>query len=251
MAVEDEDLSYEDEADEVEIEEDADQEVDAGDGDEDEESEETAGAADGERQEASGRQEGSVRQPSRAERRVHQALREAKEAKAEVERLRGEAQQRTIQQNQETPAQRAERLAMMDPDDRVNYLLQEQGQRFNNELAQIRFQSADSADRTAFESLCARNPVASKLAGQVEERLAELRRNGTTAPRDTVLKYLIGERAMANAGRAKGKATRVAATNTARQTSRPASARNDTGGENRRATGEQEARRKRLEDIQI
>jgi len=137
---------------------------------------------------------------------------------------------------------------MMDPDQRVDYLLNEQRQQFGNELAQIRFQTADSADRTAFDGLCARNPVASKLRDNVESYLADMRRNGTNAPRETVLKYVIGDRALANAGRATGKARRTAEDNRSRQAARPSSPRNDTRGESPRSGSEREARAKRLED---
>jgi hypothetical protein len=215
-----------------------------GDRDADEDPQETAGAAH-ERGQAPAQERG--REPSRAQRRVETALREAREAKEEIARLRAEAQQRPTQPA-ETAAQRAERLAMMDPDQRVDYLLNEQRQQFGNELAQIRFQTADSADRTAFDGLCARNPVASKLRDNVESYLADMRRNGTNAPRETVLKYVIGDRALANAGRATGKARRTAEDNRSRQAARPSSPRNDTRGESSRSGSEREARAKRLED---
>ena len=221
---------------------------DEGSGNADDDTEASSRAADGDGSEAAGRQ---VRQPSRAARRVTQALREAKEAREEVARLRSEAQTRQSQTPQETPQQRDARLAEMDPEQRLTYLLREQDQRTANRLAQIEFQSADSNDRAAFEGLCARSPVASKLRGEVEDRLAELRRGGQTAPRETVLRYLIGDRALANAGRANGKAKARAADNTARQTVRPASSRSDVGAGRSSGLSEQAARAKRLEDVSI
>lgn len=251
MDVEDEPiLPHEDQTDEIENEEVDEIDVDEDERDFDEESEETAGAADGERTQAEGRQESQVRQPSRAERRVQQALSEAKAAKAEVERLRAEMA-RPPAQPAETAAQRNERLAMMDPDQRVEYLLAEQKRDLEGRFGQLQFQMADSADRTAFDGLCARTPAAAKLKTAVEDYLAEMRRNGTTAPRETVLRYVIGDRALANATRNTTKATRTADVNRARQAARPASARSDAGATGRTASGEQEARRKRLEDMQI
>lgn len=236
--------------DEVEETDDLEGEVDADEGDEDEAAEVAAGAADGDGQETSGRQE-EVRAPSRAERRIQQALREAKEAKEEAQRLRAELSAPRPQPT-ETPAQREERLAQMDPEQRLTYELGEVRNETRNELARMRFESADASDRTSFEGLCSRQPVAAKLRGEVEDRLSEMRRAGTNAPRETVLKFLIGDRALSNASRANGKATRRAAENTARQTSRPASPRGDTAGERTRGSvSEAEARRKRLEDMQI
>lgn len=242
--------------DEIEEVDEVDEEAEGaeGDGDSDEESEEASGAADGDGQEASGTSEGSVRQPSRGERRIQAALKAAREAneRAErAERLVTEATRTRQEQNRETVEQRRDRLAMMDPDDRVQYLLHEQGQKFEGELAAIRFQTADSADRTAFEGLCARNPAAGKLKAQVETYLADMRRNGTNAPRETVLRYVIGDRALANAGKATGKAQRRADDNRVRQQARPGAARSDTGGESRRGGSEAQQRAKRLEDIEI
>lgn len=218
----------------------------AGDGDTNEQPEETAGATDGDGSETSGRQ-GEVRQPSRRDRRLEATLKIAREANERAERAERLVAERTAQP-QESPQARAERLAMMDPDDRVAYLLNEQQQRTDQRLAQIEFRATDSADRTAFEGMCARNPVAAKLKDQVEERLAELRRTNLTAPRETVLKYLLGERALANAGRANGNANRRADENRTRQTARPGSPRSDTSGGRTGGVSEQEARFKRLED---
>jgi len=249
MDVEDEPLLHEDHADEIDIEENDEILDDEIEGNADEESEDLAGTADGQGQEA-GRQE-EVRQPSRAERRVQQALTEAKAAKAETERLRLEIQQARTAQPVESQAQRQERLMLMDPDQRVDYLLRERQQQEDARFARLEFQMADSADRTAFEGLCARNPVAAKLKTNVEDYLAEMRRNGTTAPRETVLRYVIGDRALANAPRATTRARNTADANRQRQAARPGAARSDAGGSSRTATNEAEARRKRLEDMQI
>lgn len=241
----------EDPTDEIEVDDEI--QVDEDQGDLDENPEELAGAADGDGQEAQGRQEGQVRQPTRAERRVEAALREAKEAKAEAQRIREElaAARQAPAVPQETPAQRAERLSMMDPDDRVNYLLTEQGQRFEARLAQAEFRAEDRADKAAFDAACASDPRRAKFQQDVEDALAQMRRTGTNAPRDTVLRYIIGDRALANANKATGRARNAAATNRAAQTARPASARGDVPATRSGASSEQEARRKRLENLEI
>lgn len=250
MSVEDESaLSDEGAYDEIENEE-LEGVDDEGEGNADEDSEALAGAADGDGQTPQGRQEGQVRQPSRSERRVEQALKEAKEAREDAARLRAEMQQRQAAP-QETAAQRSERLAMMDPDQRVEYLLAERGRADETRYARLEFQMQDSADRTAFEGLCARNSTAAKLKTEVEDRLAELRRNGTTAPRETVLKYVIGDRALANAPRAKTRAQNTADANRQRQTARPTGGRSDAGTPTGRIADDRAARAKRLEDQQI
>lgn len=193
-----------------------------------------------------------VRRPSRAQARVETALREAREAKAELERLRTERQQADFQRQQrETAAQEAERLALMDPEERYEYRARQLEAKLDQRLQAIQFQSDDRADKTAFDALVSRSPIAAKLADKVEDALREMRRNGTTAPRETVLKYLIGENAIANAGRAKGKATRTAALNKAKQVGRPTGGRSDISSGSPRSGDDRSKRAARLADISI
>jgi hypothetical protein len=229
-------------------------EDDALDGDDDEGEGDAAGAEEGDGEEASSRatHDEQVRQPTRGERRIAQLAKETRDAKAEVARLKALVERPVQQQPQETPAQRAERLAMMEPEDRINFLVDEKVGGLQRQFATLSFQMQDTGDRTAFDSLCARNPVAAKLKDQVEARLGEMRAAGTTAPRETVLKYVIGDRALANAARAGTKVRKAAATNIQRQTARSGSARGDAADTSRRAGADTpEARRKRLEGVQI
>ena len=238
--------------------EDDDFEDDAGEGDEDEGSE----AADGEEGSGDdGEDEGEEDRPaevsrpkSRGENRVAAATRIAAEAKREAEAARAELaaiRQREQQNNQrETLEQRAQRLAMMDPDQRTQYLLQEQAQHFENRLNAIQFTAQDSADRTAFEAMCARNPVAAKHKDLVEAELQRLRQTGSTAPRETILNYVVGRAALAAAPRAKAKAERNAANSRTRQVVRPASGRSDVGSSGRRGD-ERTQRFNRIKDLEI
>lgn len=236
--------------DEIEIEE-----VDAGEGDADEGEVDHDGSEEGEVDQTAEGQEVSheqVKAPSRAERRFQKLANETKELKAELERVRAErTTTQTAEQTRISEAAERERLQMMDPAERLEYLINKKDQEHSRQLQQLRFEMADSADKTAFEGLCSRNPTASRLQAEVESRLAELRRNGTTAPRETVLKFLIGERALANAGRATGKARKAADTARTNQTARAGSARGDVQGEGRRGGNDAAARAKRLADMQI
>jgi hypothetical protein len=241
---------------ELENEEALEIEDDAGDGDEAEGEVDNDGSEEGEGEsQTQGQKElhGQVRRPSRASQRVEQALREAKEAKEELARLR--AEQNTAQQQRyqnETAAQERERLAQMDPDERVAYMLQQSENRANARIAAAEMKFADAADQTVFNGMCATNPVAARLKNDVEARLADLRRQGFNTDRATVLKYLIGERALERAPRANGKAARAAEANRTRNTARPGAARGDAQGEGRRAGADTaDARRKRLENMQI
>ena len=228
-------------------------EGDADDGDEGEEQ------ADLVEDDDDGEDEGQEDRPAqvakgRGSNRVKEATRIAAEAKAEAAALKREVEALRQTQNRtpaESPEQRAQRLANMDPDQRTEYLLNEQGQKFQNQLNQIQFASQDSADKTAFEGMCARNAVAARYKDEVETELGRLRQLGFNSPRETVLKYVIGEKALAGASKAKAKQERAAATNRTRQSARPSSSSSDMPAGNRRGGTEAEQRRKRLENMSI
>jgi hypothetical protein len=190
---------------------------------------------------------------SRAQARVEEAIRRAKTAEDELARLRSAQPTGPTREQQERDAAiERERLANMDPEQRLEYRIAKQDEAHRREIAQLTFTMQDSADRTAFDGYCARTPVAQKLRDEVEDRLAEMRRGGTTAPRETVLRWVIGDRALANANRAKGRATKRADVNRTSQTTRPGSGRGDTAAEGRRASADsREARARRLEGVKL
>jgi len=209
---------------------------------------------DQEGDEPSEEDEPPARRPSRGENRVSVATRTAAEAKREAEALRAELAALKAERNtppRETPEQVRARLEQMDPYDRLQYERQQDRQEFQQSLQRIEFNSQETADKAAYESLCARNPVAAKLKQDVEDRLADMRRNGTTAPRETVLRWVIGDRALANAGRASGRAQRTAATNRDRQQARPGNGRADVAPSNDRGANSKAVRDKRLANYQL
>ena len=73
---------------------------------------------------------------------------------------------------------------------------------FDGRLQGIQFQMAETADRADYRALCAENPLAVKYRAEVEQRLADERRRGLNFPRETVLKFIVGERALQGGGRA-------------------------------------------------
>lgn len=195
------------------------------------------------------------RRPSRAQTRVQAATTEAKAARERAEKaerelaaLRAGQQQQRLQ---ESAAERENRLAAMDPVDRTNYLLHEMRQQTTAEINQIRFEAQDSADKTAFNALCASNKAAAAVKDEVEAKLKEMRAAGTTAPRETVLRYILGDRALARAPRAVAKAERQATANHERQQGRPASGRGDASASDGRKAGDVAARNKRLSNMQL
>lgn len=202
------------------------------------------------------RQRQNVRQPSRAERRVQSAVREAKEAKEEAGRIRQELADIRAGQDQnrqrESQADRAQRLALMEPEERTDFLLSEQRQQQSGEIARLRFEMADRDDRADFRADCANNPVLAKYKDKVEEVLATERRAGRQGPsRAIIAKYLIGEEAINKATRASGKQRAAAGRTVERQTARPGAGRSDSGRGDRAPKDDRAARAERLKDVNI
>lgn len=144
----------------------------------------------------------------------------------------------------------------MSPDERAEFLVNEARQGFDAKLSGLQFQMQDSADRLAFDSLSSRNDDVGKayasVRDEVEQRLAEMRRNGGTAPRETIAKYILGERAVARMSRSKPRQERKANERIQRETTRPGNGRGDAqGGQQRRGGDEKSARANRLKDLNI
>ena len=191
---------------------------------------------------------------SRGENRVAAATRTANEAKERADRLEREMADLRAnlrpQTPQETPEQRQQRLQNMDPLDRLELQQRETDQRTNAMLQRIEFEAKDNSDRLSYDSLCQRQPAAAKLKEEVEKRLADMRKTGMTAPRETVLKYLIGERALANGGRASSRAKKGADQQRQRQEARPGGGRGDVAAEGR-TNSSATARAKRMDSYQL
>lgn len=180
-------------------------------------------------------------------------LKAEREARERTERELAEAR-RTPQAQvspEEATRRREAHLATLTAEGRLEFLRQEGEQRLNHRLNQIEFQSWDNADAAKFEALCARNPTANALKSAVDKRLKELRDQGQNASRDTVLRYVIGDQALNKQPKARAAARRREAEGQERQTARPVQSRGDVARGSARSTNEREARRKRLENVQI
>lgn len=194
---------------------------------------------------------------SRGESRQAKLARERNELKERLDRQERElADLRAAQRPQtagpvETPQQRQERLANMEPWERTEYLRQESEQAIAQRLANIEFQTQDSRDQLAYDALAARHPVADKLRKDVDAKLADLRKGGFNAPRKLILEQILGERQLSNAGRATNRAKKAADANRDRQGARPPAGRGDAEVGDRRQSSSQAARNKRVEGYQL
>jgi hypothetical protein len=168
------------------------------DGDEGQGAEGREEDAQGDDARAQGQEGRRVSQPGRAERRVQEALRKAKEAEeraAALERqlsVRPRPAEPTAAQLAEQQRQEDERLSLMDPIQASRYLLDKQGRQFADQIAALRRETADSADRAAYQAMQASQPLAKKYAEDVERVVAEQAANGYQVKRSEALKWVIG-----------------------------------------------------------
>lgn len=137
---------------------------------------------------------------SRAERRIAALQERSRQQAEEIARLT-RAQFERSQQPAETPQQRAERLALLTPEERMQVTLDERLAEHSRNQQQITNQLLDASDRASFQAVCTSNPVAKKLEAEVERRLQVLRSQGNNLPRQVVLTYIVGERALAQTGK--------------------------------------------------
>ena len=190
--------------------------------------------------------------PSRRDTRIASLTDRLKEADAERETFRrrlAEVEQRYQQPKaQESPEQRAQRRALMTPQEVMTEELNEAKNSFTQQLQQVQWQNAETADRTTFQAKCASNPLYAKYAPKVEGKLAELRTRGINSEREVLLKYLIGEAALERMSSKEGKQeVRQAQQRVKRATVRPSNSGSDEAATRRR----EESLERRLENLNI
>ncbi len=170
----------------------------------------------------------------RLERTVLAAKQAAREAKEEAERSRRELEEYRKQQSElrVNPAEEQARLAAMDPEERINYRI-EQAQRANTAaLRNLELSFKEQADKAAFAVRVAQDPSLRKYEAKVDaiyaEHMANAKRNGTPPPdRATILPWVIGQEVLKGSAKAVDKSRKAGAANIARQTTKPVSARGD------------------------
>lgn len=190
--------------------------------------------ADGDDEEGQRQEAEDVDPPRRDQResRYQRAIREAREAKDEVRRLREDGERSRSQpapaadpEAQRLAAQReAEALEMMTPLEQARYLQQQSERRVGQHLAQMQ----DQADRREFQRSAQASRTMARLAPQVEQTIATLRQRGDyQTDRETVYTYLYGKEMIEKAREATPRQRRDGQRRIAAQTTRPGSARGD------------------------
>lgn len=149
---------------------------------------------------------------SRGSKRIAALARERDEFKERAVRAETLAEERArhpaTQQNQAEQARlRDEKLALMDPQEKRDFLRDEELAGMKQTVLLTQLQTQDAIDRQAFNARAINDPVFSKHAQDVEQRLYKERQQGRNWPRETILAQIIGE----NALKAKPKASEKAA----------------------------------------
>jgi hypothetical protein len=144
-------------------------------------------------------EEPPARKPGRAERAVleaKKAAREAVEAKTALEREIASMRAERAQPKQETEDQERARLQLMTTDERVTYMIEKAAKQNAHQIGLMRFESADRADKASYEAKATYDPRYKRFEADVVEQLAQARRAGLNPDRETVLKYVIGEKVL-------------------------------------------------------
>lgn len=195
------------------------------------------------------------RQPSRAERRIsgqQEALRARDQQIADLSKRLDTVLAQTQQRAEpaETPAQREQRLALLDPIDRMRVEMQEAQHTSTRQMQAMAFTMQDSSDKATFDAKSLVDPLYAKWAPKVESFLTDLRAKGQNVAREQALKYLIGEAALANRKAASGKQRQEAAGRMNRNRTQPSNARSDTQVD-RRGGSDATKLERRLENVNI
>lgn len=200
-----------------------------------------------------GADDGQQRQQSRGQRQ-YAALREERrrlaEENAALTRQISEIRRAPpVQQQQPTESaqQRADRLALMSPEDRMREEVNETLARHQQRTDQVAAHLLDQSDRNSYENLALQNPLARKLAADVERELAGIRARGQDLPRQVVFIHLLGQRAFAQLQKAKpGREQRRE-----QQKAPPTNGRGDLPGRRERKETTLQSMERRLDNVQI
>jgi hypothetical protein len=149
-------------------------------------------------------EEGQVAKPTRGEKRFQKLTREVRDAKEhaarveqEIRALREQRQANDRTQNEQVTAeQERARLALMTADERVAYHLEKSERRHQDMMRQQQFAMADMADKAAYDAKATIDKRYERYKGRVEQLLQEERNNGRSFPRETILKFVLGEEVM-------------------------------------------------------
>lgn len=186
---------------------------------------------------------GQVEQPAkrgRANDTIRSLRRENQDYRRRLEDLERQSRQQPQRQQQIDPVEQArreeaerQRVALMTPEERFEYRM-DQMQRQNQQFLQgVQMNLAEQTDKANFEAKSSVDPLYKKYAPLVEQRLSELRAQGQNVPREVLMKFMIGERALQKADGARSRQTKRAQSEARQQRGRATNPRGRQGSEGR------------------
>ena len=206
----------------------------------------------GEGQEVGGDVLARETRPSRGSARIQALSAAAKEANERAARAERQVQEFLANQRQQQervdPRAEAERMALMTPEERIEYRFNQSQEQHQRELQNLRATMADNADKTQYAARAASNTVYRKYENEVEQAHQALKLQGQYVSREAILKFKLGERVLQRAETAAPKQRKRAQENIRRQQTKPGQTRQDVQADRRRG-GDSPA--SRLENVQI
>jgi len=165
---------------------------------------------------------------------------------------RGTPQPQIQQPQEESEEQFQGRISLLPPDERIAARYERAERRNQVQMHALRLQTSDMTDKVAFDAKATIDPRYQRYAAAVEAKRQELMAQGQMVPREVLLKFLIGEKVLANQGSKEVKKQRAQSQQrVARQQVRPTGGRSDVANAGRRPANEAAARAKRLESMEI
>jgi hypothetical protein len=163
----------------------------------DEPDDEPEGAEDDPEPEPEPDPEPEPQRQSKANARIRAQQAELKRMRDETAALRQQVEasnrQSSVAQQAELQRRQQEQLAAMEPEERARFLADQRVQGLERQVREQGWALQEATDKTDWSARTATDPVAKRYAERVDARLAEMRRNGQTAPRASVYYYLLGE----------------------------------------------------------
>jgi hypothetical protein len=208
------------------------------------------------------------RRPSRSERRIRAQQDEISRLRSDLDQLRrssGSQPPPRQQPTEETEEQFQQRMALLDPDQRLTQTLARSQRQMQSFMQQTQLQNAITTDRATFEAKAVTHIGYKAYAAEVEAEFQRRLQMGVLVPREDIYNWLIGKQINAGDPKALKVARRLAAAanpeeverarrqgkqRVERQRARSSNTRDDQQIERgRNESTEREARRRRLANV--
>lgn len=171
------------------------------------------------------------------------AEREARELRERLERLE-RAAQAPSKEAEPTP----EEMALWPTDQLIDYKLGKAQRENDARIAQMQHQQYEAGDKAGFDGYCEKDPLAKKMAAQVETRYQQLRQRGFNVSRGDVYTFMRGEQAIMGGRKATETARAEGERRIRRQQTSGGSPKGDQPRRGNAQLSETEARNQRLRE---